>query len=248
MIVDSESNSVRNDMSDRVREKLSVATQVCRRAADGDLESRVLGIDGHDELADLLHSINHLLDMTDAFTRESTATLESASRDQFHRLVRPEGLRGAFGRAALKINAAVRHMAVESEQLAAAESERLKLADELAATARLVDDLTHASLEIGQVSRVIDTIAGQTNLLALNAAIETARVGAAGKGFGVVASEVKRLAQQTTAATRQIEELVAAIQHSTGQVEAAIQQISSAISQQTEQTIPAQESAVALVA
>jgi methyl-accepting chemotaxis protein len=235
-------------MSDDVREKIAGAAEVCRRAADGDLESRILGIEGDGVLAELLHSVNHLLDMTDAFTRESTATLEAASQDEFHRLVRPEGLRGAFGRAALKINAAVRHMAAESEELARAEAERRRLAEELAATSRLVEDLTRASLEIGQVSRVIDTIAGQTNLLALNAAIETARVGVAGKGFGVVASEVKRLAQQTTAATHQIEDLVAAIQHSTGQVDSAIRQISEAIRHDTDTSETALETRTPLVA
>ncbi len=216
-------------MSDEVRAWVSRAAEVCRRAANGDLESRILNIDAEGDLEELLHSINHLLDMTDAFTRESTATLEASSNDAFHRLVRPEGLRGAFGRAALKINAAVTHMAAKSERLAAAEADRRRLAAELAETSQLVEELTHASQEISQVSRVIDAIAAQTNLLALNAAIETARVGAAGKGFGVVASEVKRLAQQTTAATRQIEELVAAIQQSSGLVETAIRQITAAI-------------------
>lgn len=216
-------------MSDEVRGWVSRAADVCRRAANGDLESRILNIDTEGELSEMLHSINHLLDMTDAFTRESTATLEAASLDAFHRLVRPEGLRGAFGRAALKINAAVTHMAAKSERLAAAEADRRRLAGELAQTSQLVDELTRASQEISQVSRVIDAIAAQTNLLALNAAIETARVGAAGKGFGVVASEVKRLAQQTTAATRQIEELVAAIQRSSGLVENAIREITVAI-------------------
>lgn len=181
----------------QLRQWISVAADVCRRAADGDLESRVLRIDASGELGELLHAVNHLLDMTDAFIREATASLDAASRDQFYRHVRPEGLRGAFRRAAGQINTATQHMSEKTAELREAEAERARLADELQATTKLVDDLATASRQIDQISRVIDSIASQTNLLALYATIETARVGAAGRGFAVVAIEVKRLAQQT---------------------------------------------------
>lgn len=208
---------------------IRVAADVCRRAADGDLESRVLQIDAPGELGEMLHAVNHLLDMTDAFMREATASLDAASRDQFYRRVRPEGLRGAFQRAAGQINAATQHMAEKTAELREAEAERARLAAELSATTKLVDDLTTASKQIDQISRVIDSIASQTNLLALNATIETARVGAAGRGFAVVANEVKRLAQQTAGATREIESQVTAIQSASRDVAAAIHKITAAI-------------------
>lgn len=208
---------------------IKTAAEVCRRAADGDLDVRILGIDEEGDCGDLLHSINHLLDMTDAFIRESTATLEAASRDEYFRQVRPEGLRGDFGRAVLKINAATQRMAVESEQLTEAERARRNLAADLAGTSQLVDELANSSQQINQVSRTINSIATQTNLLALNASIESARVGAAGRGFAVVAHEVKALAQRASAATKEIESQVAAIQNSSRQVAAAIQKITAAI-------------------
>lgn len=217
---------------DHVGHWIRIAAEVCRRAAAGDLDSRVLLIDAPGDLGEMLHAVNHLLDMTDAFAREATASLEAASRDQFYRQVRPEGLRGAFRRAALQINAATRHMASKTEELRAAEAERARLALELLATTKLVDELTAASQQICQISRVIDLIASQTNLLALNAAIETARVGPAGRGFAVVAGEVKRLAQQTAEATREIELLVAAIQSASQDVATAIHNITTAIQEQ----------------
>jgi methyl-accepting chemotaxis protein len=95
--------------------------------------------------------------------------------------------------------------------------------------ARATDDemagLTAGAQKIGDVIKLIRTIAGQTNLLALNATIEAARAGEAGKGFAVVASEVKSLAVQTARATEDIASHIQAVQTSTGSAVAAIRQI-----------------------
>ncbi|MCZ8186243.1 MAG: methyl-accepting chemotaxis protein [Beijerinckiaceae bacterium] len=76
-------------------------------------------------------------------------------------------------------------------------------------------ELTEASLRIGDVITLIESLASQTNLLALNATIEAARAGEAGRGFAVVAQEVKTLAAQTAAATEEIRQQIQAVQSAT---------------------------------
>ena len=89
--------------------------------------------------------------------------------------------------------------------------------------------LAEAADKIGEVMKMIQSIAAQTNLLALNATIEAARAGEAGKGFAVVASEVKTLAAQTAKATEEIADQIASIQGVTGDAVAAIARISDTI-------------------
>ena len=93
-------------------------------------------------------------------------------------------------------------------------------------TNQQITALAQAAQKIGDVIKLIRSIAGQTNLLALNATIESARAGEAGKGFAVVASEVKSLAVQTEKATEDISKLIMSVQSATSGAVAAIGRIS----------------------
>jgi len=87
------------------------------------------------------------------------------------------------------------------------------ISESVSGTAARVEELGQRSDEIGRIIKVIDEIADQTNLLALNAAIESARAGDQGRGFAVVANEVRKLAERTTAATKEIAQMVGNIQN-----------------------------------
>ncbi|HVV41009.1 MAG TPA: PAS domain-containing methyl-accepting chemotaxis protein [Nitrobacter sp.] len=101
-------------------------------------------------------------------------------------------------------------------------------------TSAIVSGLAAAAQKIGDVVKLINSIAEQTNLLALNATIEAARAGEAGRGFAVVASEVKSLASQTAKATDEISGQVAEVQNTTSGAVGAIEAITQTISRVNE--------------
>lgn len=97
------------------------------------------------------------------------------------------------------------------------------VADATRDTSTKIEELGRSSDQIGQIIGVIDDIADQTNLLALNAAIEAARAGEQGRGFAVVADEVRKLAERTTQATKEIAQMIKTIQDETKKAVSAMQ-------------------------
>jgi methyl-accepting chemotaxis protein len=124
------------------------------------------------------------------------------------------------------ITASIREISESANEAARVASESVRVASD--ANERITK-LGQSSSEIGEVIKVITSIAEQTNMLALNATIEAARAGDAGKGFAVVANEVKELAHETGRATEDIRQKIDAIQDDTGEAVDAIGKISKII-------------------
>ncbi len=127
-----------------------------------------------------------------------------------------------------QMTAAITEIARNATESAQVASSAVQLA---ASTNTIVGSLGESSAKIGQVLKVITTIAQQTNLLALNATIEAARAGTAGKGFAVVANEVKELAKETAKATEDIGRRIEAIQGDANNAVDAIGKIGAVIDQ-----------------
>jgi methyl-accepting chemotaxis protein len=127
-----------------------------------------------------------------------------------------------------EMGTSIKEIAKNATEAAKIATSAVKVAETANAT---VSKLGDSSVEIGQVIKVITSIAQQTNLLALNATIEAARAGEAGKGFAVVANEVKELAKETAKATEDISRKIEAIQTDTKAAVDAIASISEVINQ-----------------
>jgi len=116
------------------------------------------------------------------------------------------------------------------------------IAESVGATAKKMDELGKSSDQIGRIIGVIDDIADQTNLLALNAAIEAARAGEQGRGFAVVADEVRKLAERTTSATKEIAQMIKNIQDETRVAVAAMESGSKQVEEGVSSTAKAGDS------
>jgi methyl-accepting chemotaxis protein len=141
---------------------------------------------------------------------------------------------GTVAAAAEELSSSVAEI---SRQVARSSEIASKAVGDAESTNATVRALSTGAEKIGEVVKLIHSIAAQTNLLALNATIEAARAGDSGRGFAVVASEVKALANQTARATEEIAAQVAAMQASTSDAVASIGGITATIAQMSEITV-----------
>ncbi len=214
-------------------------------SGDGDLTRRV-NVDSSDEIGEMIGLFNGLLDSLQGTLRriiETTAPLEQMSRE-LHRLTqgaedsarsqqeRTESINRDIdtmtnsiqevaqrsGQASAQASAAARQANEARHNIDSLSSSIGDLGNSVLSSVQAMEQLEEETQHVGSVLTVIRSVAEQTNLLALNAAIEAARAGEQGRGFAVVADEVRNLAQKTTASTAQIQNIIQRLQNSASSV------------------------------
>ncbi|WP_234496477.1 HAMP domain-containing methyl-accepting chemotaxis protein [Vibrio maritimus] len=230
--------------------RVSLIAKRAQLIAAGDVSSEPLKVAGNDELADLMTSINsmnqslaqlvgkvsHSVEAVEArmgdLTQNSRQSLEqveqqSSSLDNIGHSLSEVAVGSEQTASQVQVSSsalvdAKQELASGESMLTENHSNMTSLVDAIQNAQQLVEQLSNESQAIGKVTEVIEGLAEQTNLLALNAAIEAARAGEQGRGFAVVADEVRMLASRTTESTTEINAIVQAIRTSTNKVEQQI--------------------------
>ncbi|MBF0565254.1 MAG: methyl-accepting chemotaxis protein [Nitrospirae bacterium] len=230
---------------------LSGVVKAMESLADGDLTVDVPK-GKNDEIGRLIDSMNHMIDKFKVIVENvmaASSNVNTASRQLSESSVHISSSVGEQGNKAMLISTSASQMsqtamdiAKSASAIAGSASKALEIASDgrgivestakevqsieasVNESARVMATLGERSRQIGEIILVINDIADQTNLLALNAAIEAARAGEQGRGFAVVADEVRKLAEKTSKATTEIGGMIQSIQHETEKAVSSMQE------------------------
>lgn len=200
-VADSFNLTIQN-LRELVQQVKNAARQVNKGSTDSETFARGLSSDALRQAEELAVTLNSVQVMTDSIQRVAESARQA---EEVARSASSTALKGGE--------------AVESTVAGI-----LKIRETVAETTRKVKRLAESSQEISKIVALISQIASRTNLLALNASIEAARAGEAGRGFAIVADEVRQLADRAAKASKEIEQIVLQIQSETGGVMMAMEE------------------------
>jgi twitching motility protein PilJ len=200
-VADSFNLTIQN-LREIVQQVKQAARQVARGATDSETFARGLASDALRQAEELAATLNQVQVMTNSIQQVAKSAREA---EEVARSASATALKG--GEAVERTVASI-----------------LEIRETVAETTRKVKRLAESSQEISKIVVAISAIASRTNLLALNASIEAARAGEAGRGFAIVADEVRQLADRSAKALKEIEQIVMQIQSETGSVMMAMEE------------------------
>lgn len=200
-VADSFNLTIQN-LREIVQQVKIAARQVTKGATDNEMFARGLSSDALRQAEELAVTLNSVQVMTESIQRVAESAREA---EEVARSASETALRG--GEAVERTVAGI-----------------LQIRETVAETTRKVKRLAESSQEISKIVALISQIASRTNLLALNASIEAARAGEAGRGFAIVADEVRQLADRAAKNSKEIEQIVLQIQSETGSVMTAMEE------------------------
>ncbi|KAM3116424.1 methyl-accepting chemotaxis protein [Phormidesmis sp. 146-33] len=200
-VADSFNLTIQN-LREIVQQVKTAARQVSTGSTENEMFARSLSSDALRQAEELAVTLNSVQVMTDSIQRVAESAREA---EEVARSASATALKG--GEAVERTVAGI-----------------LEIRETVAETTRKVKRLAESSQEISKIVALISQIASRTNLLALNASIEAARAGEAGRGFAIVADEVRQLADRAAKASKEIEQIVLQIQSETGSVMTAMEE------------------------
>jgi twitching motility protein PilJ len=200
-VADSFNLTIQN-LREIVQQVSVAARQVSKGSTENEIFARSLSADALRQAEELAVTLNSVQVMTDSIQRVAESAREA---EEVARTASSTALKG--GESVERTVAGI-----------------LEIRETVAETTRKVKRLAESSQEISKIVALISQIASRTNLLALNASIEAARAGEAGRGFAIVADEVRQLADRAAKASKEIEQIVLQIQSETGGVMTAMEE------------------------